>query len=122
MNPPVAVSGWQFAHPKEQYFAIGKIGRDQLEDYVRRKGLTLPEMERWVISTVAGGVPFQINESPTNSGEPDVPSKGQSSIHYFRRPPRSRVLSDRRETRTTKANAGQRPKPAYPEVWTPIDR
>ena len=54
MTPPASVSGWYFAHPKAQYFGIGKIGRDQLEDYARRKGLALPEMERWLSSTVAG--------------------------------------------------------------------
>ena len=42
------MSGFYFSHPGSQYFAVGKIGRDQLEDYARRKGLPAAEMERWL--------------------------------------------------------------------------
>ena len=38
MTPAAAVSGWYFAHPEAQYFAVQKIGRDQLEDWAQRKG------------------------------------------------------------------------------------
>ena len=48
MNPPAAVCGWYMAHPKSHYFGLGKIGRDQLEDYAVRKGMTLVEAERWL--------------------------------------------------------------------------
>ncbi|HKZ74481.1 MAG TPA: methionine synthase [Steroidobacteraceae bacterium] len=48
MYPTAAVSGWYFAHPQARYFAIGKIDRDQVEDYARRKGMTLEEAERWL--------------------------------------------------------------------------
>ncbi len=48
MNPPASVSGWYFAHPKSHYFGLGKIGRDQLEDYAKRKGMTIEEVERWM--------------------------------------------------------------------------
>ncbi len=48
MYPAAAVSGWYFAHPRAQYFSIIKIGRDQLEDYARRKNMTLDEAERWL--------------------------------------------------------------------------
>jgi 5-methyltetrahydrofolate--homocysteine methyltransferase len=48
MTPTAAVSGWYFAHPEAHYFAVGKIDRDQLEDYARRKGLTPEEAERWL--------------------------------------------------------------------------
>ncbi len=48
MYPTAAVSGWYFAHPQSQYFGVGKIGRDQVEDYARRKGWTLAEAERWL--------------------------------------------------------------------------
>ena len=41
-----AVSGWYFAHPDAHYFAIGKIARDQVEDYAQRQGVSVPEMER----------------------------------------------------------------------------
>src|SRR5690606_12203056 len=37
MTPASSVSGWYFAHPESRYFNVGKIGRDQLEDYARRK-------------------------------------------------------------------------------------
>ncbi len=46
MLPPASVSGIYFAHPQAQYFGVGKIGRDQLEDYARRMGLELEEAAR----------------------------------------------------------------------------
>ena len=49
MLPTAAVSGWYFAHPKAQYFAVGKIDRDQVESYSKRKGQTLAETERWLM-------------------------------------------------------------------------
>jgi 5-methyltetrahydrofolate--homocysteine methyltransferase len=48
MTPTAAVSGLYFAHPQSRYFMVGKIGRDQVEDYARRKGMALAEMERWL--------------------------------------------------------------------------
>jgi 5-methyltetrahydrofolate--homocysteine methyltransferase len=48
MNPPASVCGWYFAHPQSHYFGLGKIGRDQLEDYAARKGMSLEEAERWL--------------------------------------------------------------------------
>jgi 5-methyltetrahydrofolate--homocysteine methyltransferase len=48
MTPTAAVSGLYFSHPKSRYFMVGKIGRDQVEDYARRKGMTVPETERWL--------------------------------------------------------------------------
>jgi 5-methyltetrahydrofolate--homocysteine methyltransferase len=48
MLPAAAVSGFYFSHPQSRYFAVGKIGRDQVEDYARRKGLPLPMVERWL--------------------------------------------------------------------------
>ncbi|HEX6532118.1 MAG TPA: methionine synthase, partial [Nitrospira sp.] len=48
MLPAAAVSGWYFAHPDAKYFAVGKVGRDQVEDYARRKGIDLATMERWL--------------------------------------------------------------------------
>lgn len=46
MQPPAAVSGFYFAHADSQYFNVGKIGRDQLEEYAQRKNLSLSEAER----------------------------------------------------------------------------
>ncbi len=48
MYPTAAVSGWYIGHPQSRYFALGKIDRDQVEDYARRKGTTLEETQRWL--------------------------------------------------------------------------
>ncbi|MGD8514175.1 MAG: methionine synthase, partial [Granulosicoccaceae bacterium] len=48
MWPASSVSGWYFSHPDASYFAVGKLNRDQVEDYARRKGLSLAETERWL--------------------------------------------------------------------------
>ena len=48
MTPPAAVSGLYFAHPEAHYFGVGRIERDQVEDYARRKGWTVREAERWL--------------------------------------------------------------------------
>ena len=48
MLPTAAVSGWYFANPESSYFGTGKIGRDQVADYARRKGMSLAEAERWL--------------------------------------------------------------------------
>ncbi|MGD7034722.1 methionine synthase [Methylotuvimicrobium buryatense] len=48
MYPASAVSGWYFSHPEAQYFNVGKIDHDQLEDYARRKGIAKEVAERWL--------------------------------------------------------------------------
>jgi 5-methyltetrahydrofolate--homocysteine methyltransferase len=48
MSPAAAVSGFYFSHPESRYFAVGKIGRDQVESLAERKGKTVTEMERWL--------------------------------------------------------------------------
>ncbi len=48
MTPAAAVSGLIFAHPGSRYFAVGRIGRDQVEDYATRRGLEVAEVERWL--------------------------------------------------------------------------
>jgi 5-methyltetrahydrofolate--homocysteine methyltransferase len=48
MWPASSVSGLYFAHPQAHYFGLGKIGRDQVEDYARRKGMSVAEVERWL--------------------------------------------------------------------------
>ena len=48
MLPTAAVSGWYFANAESSYFGTGKIGRDQVEDYARRKGMSMAEAERWL--------------------------------------------------------------------------
>ena len=53
MFPAAAVSGWYFAHPESKYFPLGKISRDQVEDYARRKGMAVEEAERWLAPNLA---------------------------------------------------------------------
>ena len=48
MAPTTAVSGLYYSHPEASYFAVGKINRDQVKDYARRKGMSLLEAERWL--------------------------------------------------------------------------
>ena len=48
MMPAAAVSGLVFSHPESRYFVLGPIGRDQVEDYARRKGMERREVERWL--------------------------------------------------------------------------
>ena len=48
MLPASSVSGFYFSHAEAKYFAVGKIGRDQVEDYARRKAMTVPEIEKWL--------------------------------------------------------------------------
>jgi 5-methyltetrahydrofolate--homocysteine methyltransferase len=48
MWPGSSVSGFYFAHPQSRYFSLGKIDRDQVEDYARRKGMSVKEVERWL--------------------------------------------------------------------------
>jgi 5-methyltetrahydrofolate--homocysteine methyltransferase len=53
MLPAASVSGLYFSHPQSQYFAIGKIDRDQVEDYARRKRMELARVERWLAPVLA---------------------------------------------------------------------
>ena len=48
MTPPASVSGYIFSHPASSYFSIGKINRDQLEDYASRKKMTVDEAAKWL--------------------------------------------------------------------------
>ena len=48
MTPASSVSGLYFAHPESRYFGLGRIQRDQVEDYARRKGWSSEEAERWL--------------------------------------------------------------------------
>jgi 5-methyltetrahydrofolate--homocysteine methyltransferase len=53
MVPTAAVSGLYFSHPDARYFAVGKIGRDQVVDYAERKGMDLAAMELWLAPYLA---------------------------------------------------------------------
>ncbi len=48
MYPASSVSGWYFSHPDAKYFNVGKLNRDQVDDYARRKGMSVKEAERWL--------------------------------------------------------------------------
>jgi 5-methyltetrahydrofolate--homocysteine methyltransferase len=72
MDPPASVCGWYIAHPQSHYFGLGKIGKDQLEDYAKRKGMSLDEMERWLR-------PCWNRKVRTNQSENGIQSKQQ---HY----------------------------------------
>src|SRR5665811_2097643 len=52
MLPTAAVSGFYFSHPQAQYFATGKVDKDQVADYARRKGWSLEEAERWLAPVI----------------------------------------------------------------------
>lgn len=53
MWPAAAVSGFYLSHPQSTYFAVGKVGKDQVEDYAQRKGMSLAEVERWLAPYLA---------------------------------------------------------------------
>ncbi|MFF5227491.1 methionine synthase [Dactylosporangium sp. NPDC000521] len=53
MTPAAAVSGLIFAHPDSRYFTVGRVGRDQIEDYATRRGLPVEEVERWLRPNLA---------------------------------------------------------------------
>ncbi len=52
MLPTAAVSGYYFSHPGSQYFVVGRVARDQVEDYARRKGVDRAQAERWLASNL----------------------------------------------------------------------
>jgi 5-methyltetrahydrofolate--homocysteine methyltransferase len=52
MYPASSVSGWYFSHPDSKYFGIGKIAKDQVEDYAQRKNMKTEEVERWLQSVL----------------------------------------------------------------------
>ena len=53
MTPAASVSGLYLGHPEARYFAVGRIGRDQVDDYARRKGQPVAEAERWLGPSLA---------------------------------------------------------------------
>ena len=52
MAPAASVSGLYFNHPEARYFSVGKLGRDQVEDYARRKAMSVDEVERWLAPNI----------------------------------------------------------------------
>ncbi len=68
MTPAAAVSGWYFAHPEARYFGVGRVGRDQVEDYAARKGMAIEEVERWLAPSLAYNPPTRKREEGTPVG------------------------------------------------------
>ena len=52
MSPAASVSGWYFSHPDSRYFVVGRVSREQVEDYARRKGVPLAQAERWLAANL----------------------------------------------------------------------
>ncbi|PZO65173.1 MAG: methionine synthase [Pseudoxanthomonas suwonensis] len=52
MTPAAAVSGWYFSHPNSQYFVVGRVSKEQVDDYARRKGVPLAQAERWLAANL----------------------------------------------------------------------
>jgi 5-methyltetrahydrofolate--homocysteine methyltransferase len=52
MYPAAAVSGYYFSHPRSQYFVVGRVSKEQVEDYARRKGVSLAQAERWLAANL----------------------------------------------------------------------
>jgi 5-methyltetrahydrofolate--homocysteine methyltransferase len=90
MWPGSSVSGLYYSHPESHYFGVGKIERDQVEDYAARKGMEVAEIERWLAS-ILNYIPGQSGKpaatavpSPANDAAADVadhPPGCQCAIH-----------------------------------------
>ena len=52
MLPTAAVSGYYFSHPQSQYFVVGRVSKEQVADYARRKGVEIAQVERWLASNL----------------------------------------------------------------------
>jgi 5-methyltetrahydrofolate--homocysteine methyltransferase len=75
MWPGASVSGLYFSHPESHYFGVGKIERDQVEDYAARKNWTVVEAERW-LAPVLNYIPVaNSNPAPTEATPPLVASE-----------------------------------------------
>ena len=61
MQPGASVSGIYLAHPEARYFNVGRVGRDQVEDYARRKGVSVAQAEKWLQPILS----YEPDESPT---------------------------------------------------------
>ncbi|MEW6769669.1 MAG: methionine synthase [Pseudomonadota bacterium] len=80
MWPGSSVSGLYFSHPQSEYFGVGKVERDQVEDYAERKGFTLNETERWLAPV--------LNYIPANEPVPDLaPDADVSKLPLAQHPP-----------------------------------
>ena len=80
MWPGSSVSGLYFSHPESAYFGVGKVERDQVEDYAERKGYTVEETERWLAPV--------LNYIPSSDPTPDLaPNSDVSKLPLAQHPP-----------------------------------
>ena len=105
MWPGSSVSGLYYSHPESQYFGVGKIERDQVEDYAARKGMEVAEIERWLASILnyipgqsgkpaTTPVPAPANDATANDASADVadhPPGCQCAVHLQLRKTRARA-------------------------------
>ena len=63
MFPASSVSGFYLSHPESRYFAVGKVDRDQVADYARRKNMSVADIERW-LAPVLGYEPEPVAPEP----------------------------------------------------------
>jgi len=78
MWPGSSVSGLYFSHPESFYFGVGKIERDQVEDYAARKGFSVAETERW-LAPVLNYIPTQDQSAQDRSVKEAMPKEPPSS-------------------------------------------
>jgi 5-methyltetrahydrofolate--homocysteine methyltransferase len=69
MYPTSSVSGYYFGHPESKYFGLGKIGKDQVADYARRKGVSSAQAEKWLSPNLA--------YTPKLTSEPQIGPQNQ---------------------------------------------
>ena len=79
MWPGSSVSGIYYSHPQSEYFGVGKIERDQVEDYAERKGMTPEEIERWLAPI--------LNYIPTRDARPDAEDNDVVDLPLASHPP-----------------------------------
>jgi 5-methyltetrahydrofolate--homocysteine methyltransferase len=77
MTPAASVSGLIFAHPSSRYFTVGRIGKDQAQDYARRRDMPLPEVERWLRPNLAYDPDLYLITSSVLAPSPLTLTRGQ---------------------------------------------
>ena len=123
MWPASSVSGFYLSHPQSQYFAVGKIARDQVEDYARRKNMPLADAERWLsqvaapwrssvtsirrASTATAGTPRAASAAATSGAESRSPKDEMRSVIRAERSRRS-ATPDRAVSSSARGRASKR--------------
>ena len=106
MLPAAAVSGVYLAHPEARYFCVGRIGRDQVEDYAARKGIPLEEVERWLAPNLC------LHAGSRSRRYPDPEDAGRGVLVF----PRMKTTLKRGIGRAAELNGNGR------AVYPPADR